>query len=122
MIDVILVFCLSGDFFHLRCWQYISQYFYPIVEGIIRFSLRNSKPNISNIGFCLRYTRHRHIPCFDDISGLRPPPMAIRRTLFFSIFACFSKCFCSAKSTNAKKCSYSMPINRFALRMRLYSL
>jgi len=43
MIDVILVFCLvSADFFHLRCWQYISQYFYPI-EGIIRFSLRNIK-------------------------------------------------------------------------------
>jgi len=47
MIDVILVFCLvSADFFHLRCWQYISQYFYPIVEGIIRFSLRNIKVNL----------------------------------------------------------------------------
>jgi len=117
MIDVIFgILPRQCDFFHLRCWQYISQYFYPIVEASFALVLETSKskPNISNIGFCLRYTRHRHIPCFDDISGLRPPPMAIRRTLFFSIFACFSKCFVRLNLLMLKKCSYSMPINRFA--------
>ena len=73
----------------------------------------NNNPRISNVGFCLRSTRHTHIPSFGVISALRPPPDAINLIFLFSISACFSRCLFSANATNVIKSSYLIPINIF---------
>jgi len=71
---------------------YISQYFYPIVEGIIRFSLRNIKVNL--IFQILAFVSdipdtdifRWHIWSTSTTNG-------DQTNFVFSIFACFSKCF-----------------------------
>ena len=73
----------------------------------------NNSPGISNVGFCLRSTRDRHIPSFRVISTLSPPPDAINLIFLFSISACFSRCLFSANATNVIKSSYLIPINIF---------